>query len=88
MSPNQNLTYSSNNLFALDNIALEFEADALKKIAELTIKNKTGARGLRSIIESTLQDLMFEMPSKDNVEKIIITKETVDGGKAKIIEKK
>ena len=75
-------------LFALDNIALEFEADALKKIAELTIKNKTGARGLRSIIESTLQDLMFEMPSKDNVEKIIITKETVDGGKAKIIEKK
>lgn len=75
-------------LFSLDEIKLEFEPKALEKIAELTIKNKTGARGLRSIIESTLQDLMFDMPSEDNVEKIIITKETVDGGKAKIIEKK
>ena len=71
----------------LDNIALEFEADALKKFAELTIKNKTGARGLRSIIESTLQDLMFEMPSKDNVAEIIITADTVEGKEAKIINK-
>ena len=74
-------------LFGLDNIELEFEQEALVKIAELTIKNKTGARGLRSIIESTLQDLMFEMPSQDAVAKIIITAETVDGGAAKIIKK-
>ena len=74
-------------LFALDNIELEFEPEALQKIAELTIKNKTGARGLRSIIESTLQDLMFEMPSKDDVLKIIITSDTVDGGAAQIINK-
>ena len=74
-------------LFSLDDIKLEFEKAALEKIAELTIKNKTGARGLRSIIESTLQDLMFEMPSKENVAEIIITAETVEGGKAKIINK-
>lgn len=74
-------------LFALDNIELDFEKPALEKIAELTIKNKTGARGLRSIIESTLQDLMFEMPSKGDVAKIVITADTVDGGKAKIINK-
>ncbi|MBR5472378.1 MAG: ATP-dependent Clp protease ATP-binding subunit ClpX [Clostridia bacterium] len=74
-------------LFGLDNIELEFEQEALVKIAELTIKNKTGARGLRSIIESTLQDLMIEMPSQDAVAKIIITAETVDGGAAKIIKK-
>ena len=71
-------------LFALDNIALEFEREALEEIAELTIKNKTGARGLRSIIEGTLQDLMFEMPSKDGVDKIVITAETVNGGNAVI----
>ena len=71
-------------LFALDNIALEFEREALEEIAELTIKNKTGARGLRSIIESTLQDLMFEMPSKEGVSKIVITAETVVGGNAVI----
>lgn len=74
-------------LFGLDNIELEFEQEALQKIAELTIKNKTGARGLRSVIENTLQDLMFELPSQDDVVKIIITVETVDGGAAKIIKK-
>ncbi len=74
-------------LFALDNIELEFEPDALEKIAELTIKNKTGARGLRSLVESTLQDLMFEMPSKSNVSKVIVTVDTVNGGDAVIIEK-
>ena len=68
-------------LFALDNIKLNFEPAALEKIAELTIKNKTGARGLRSVIENTLQDLMFEMPSKTDVSEIIITADTVDGGK-------
>ena len=71
-------------LFALDNITLEFEPQALQKIAERTIQNKTGARGLRSIIESVLQDLMFEMPSKDGVESVLVTPETVDG-KAPII---
>ena len=74
-------------LFALDNIKLEFENEALEKIAELTIKNKTGARGLRSIIESTLQDLMFEMPSKSDVAEILITADTVDNGIAKITTK-
>ncbi len=74
-------------LFALDGITLEFEPDALAEIAELTIKNKTGARGLRSIIENTLQDLMFETPSKTDVQKVIITVDTVNGGKAEIIKK-
>ena len=64
-------------LFGLDNIKLEFEADALQTIAELTIKNKTGARGLRSIIENTLQDLMFELPSKEDVSHVVITADIV-----------
>ncbi len=74
-------------LFALDGIELQFEPDALSEIAELTIKNKTGARGLRSIIETTLKDLMFEMPAKQDVKKIIITVDAVNGGKATVIKK-
>ncbi len=74
-------------LFALDGIKLEFKPDALNEIAELTIKNKTGARGLRSIIESTLQDLMFETPSKTDIDTVIITVDTVNGGEAEIIKK-
>ncbi len=71
-------------LFAMDGIELEFQKEALEKIAELTIKRKTGARGLRSIIESSLQELMFSLPSDKTVKKVIITPETVDGGEAVI----
>lgn len=79
--PKNSIVKQYQALFALDNIKLDFEPAALEKIAELTIKNKTGARGLRSVIENTLQDLMFEMPSKTDVSEIIITADTVDGGK-------
>ncbi len=82
--PKNSIVKQYQALFALDNIKLDFEKQALEKIAELTIKNKTGARGLRSVIESTLQDLMFEMPSNTDVAEIIITADTVDGGKPKL----
>ena len=72
-------------LFNMDNIQLEFSDDAIDKIAELTVERKTGARGLRSIIESTLQRFMFEAPSDKTISKIIITAETVSGGDAQII---
>ncbi len=71
-------------LFKMDGIELVFEKAALEKIADLTIERKTGARGLRSIIEGVLQPLMFECPSDKGIKKIIITPETVDSGKAKI----
>ncbi len=66
-------------LFELDGIELEFTDDALERIAELTIERKTGARGLRSIIEGVLRSPMYETPSDDTVTKVIITKEAVDG---------
>ncbi len=71
-------------LFAMDGVELEFENNALERIAELTIERKTGARGLRSIIEGILQDIMFETPSDSDIKKIIITKDTVDGKKPKM----
>ena len=85
--PKNSIVKQYQALFALDNIKLDFEKEALEKIAELTIKNKTGARGLRSVIEGILQELMFEMPSKEDISEIIITPETVEGGKPKTVNK-
>ncbi|MEE1330913.1 MAG: ATP-dependent Clp protease ATP-binding subunit ClpX [Acutalibacteraceae bacterium] len=74
-------------LFKMDNIDLEFTEDALSKIADLTIERKTGARGLRSIIEGVLQKFMFDAPSDDTVAGITITAKTVENGEAEIKRK-
>ena len=74
-------------LFRLDGIELVFEPEALHKIADLTIERKTGARGLRSIIEGILKDIMFNAPSDKSINKITITADTVNGGEP-VIEKK
>lgn len=71
-------------LFAMDNVTLEFEMEALEAVAELAIKRKTGARGLRAIIEDILKDLMFSTPSDSSISKITISAETVNGGSATI----
>lgn len=65
-------------LFEFDGVELEFVDDAIDAIAEETFKRKTGARGLRSIMEDCMMDTMFEVPSEDNVRKCIITKEAVE----------
>ena len=65
-------------LFGIDGIELEFEKDALEKIADLTIERKTGARGLRSILESILQKTMFEVPSMKGVKKVLVNSQAVD----------
>lgn len=75
-------------LLQLDGVQLEFDDDALKEIASETIKRKTGARGIRSLIEDLLNDIMFEVPSKKGVEKVVITKKCVLGEELpKIIKK-
>ena len=62
----------------MDDVELEFEEEALDTIAKKAIERKTGARGLRSIIEEAMLDIMFDMPNRDDIEKCIITKETID----------
>ena len=64
----------------MDDVELEFKRDALEAIVDKAIERKTGARGLRSIIEEIMRDIMFEIPSKPNISKCIITKETVING--------
>ena len=61
-------------------MVLEFEDEALELISEKAIERKTGARGLRGIIEESMLDIMFEIPSRDDIEKCIITKETIENG--------
>ncbi len=75
--PKNALLKQYSSLFKMDEIKLEIKKDALKEIAKLAIEQKTGARGLRSIIEKLLIDLMFEAPDKKNLETIIINRETV-----------
>lgn len=86
--PKNSIVKQYQALFKLDGIELQFEDEALERIAELTIERKTGARGLRSIIETVLQRPMYETPSDPDVKKVVITKAVVDGGEAKIVKKK
>ena len=66
-------------LFEYDGVKLEFKSDALSAIADITLERKTGARGLRSVFESVLQDLMFKAPTDYTIEKIIITEDAKNG---------
>lgn len=85
--PKNSIVKQYQALFKMDNIDLEFTKDALNKIADLTIERKTGARGLRSIIEGILQPFMFEVPSDPTITGITVTAETVENGKAEIKKK-
>ncbi|MGN1328030.1 MAG: ATP-dependent Clp protease ATP-binding subunit ClpX, partial [Clostridia bacterium] len=80
--PKNALTKQYKKLLELDGVELEFEKDALNTIVEKAIERNTGARGLRSIIEDIMRDIMFEIPSNPKIEKCIITKETVEKGEA------
>ncbi|MGF7399095.1 ATP-dependent Clp protease ATP-binding subunit ClpX [Thermoanaerobacterium thermosaccharolyticum] len=75
--PKNALTKQYEKLFELDGVKLEFDKKALSLIAQKAIDRKTGARGLRSILEELMLDVMYEIPSSDNIEKCIITEDTV-----------
>ena len=80
--PKNALVKQYKKLFQMDDVELEFEDKALELIVDKAIERKTGARGLRSIIEEIMRDIMFEIPSNPKIEKCIITKETVANGEA------
>jgi ATP-dependent Clp protease ATP-binding subunit ClpX len=77
--PKNALVKQYQKMLELDDVELEFEEEALKEIAKRAIERKTGARGLRSIIEGIMLDVMFELPSREDVQKCIITADTVRG---------
>lgn len=77
--PKSSIVKQYKKLFELDEVKLTFEQEAIETIAEKALERKTGARGLRSIMEKTMMDLMFNIPSDDTIESCVITKETVEG---------
>ena len=78
--PKNALVKQYKKLLKMDNVDLEFEPEALELIVDKAIERKTGARGLRSIIEEIMRDIMFDIPSNPKIEKCIVTKETVLNG--------
>jgi len=76
--PKNALLKQYKRLFLIDNVELEVEEDAITAIAEKALERKTGARGLRSILEKVMTDIMFEIPSRNDIKKCIITRGTID----------
>ncbi|UXY40620.1 ATP-dependent Clp protease ATP-binding subunit ClpX [Granulicatella adiacens] len=77
--PRNALVKQYQKLFAMDDVELEFETKALDAIASKAIERRTGARGLRSIIESVMMDLMFDIPSRNDITKVVVTESIVTG---------
>ncbi len=75
--PKNSLVKQYKKYFEMEKVKLEFEEDAIKEIASLAFKRKIGARGLRSIIENVMLDLMYEIPSKESISEVIITKDSI-----------
>ena len=80
VEPKNSLVKQYKELFKMDDVELEFEEEALRAIARKAIERKTGARGLRSILEENLLDIMYEIPSREDIKKCLITKETIESG--------
>lgn len=85
--PKNSLVKQYKKMLELDNVNLTFEDDALKAIADKAIKQKTGARGLRTILEDLLLDVMYEIPSKTDIKEVVVTKESIND-KSKLKYKK
>ena len=83
--PKNALTKQFTALFDMENVELEFRADALHAIARKAMDRKTGARGLRSIVEAVLLDTMYELPSMENVSKIVVDENTIKGESQPIV---
>ena len=83
--PRNALVKQYRKMFALDGVELDFERSALEAIADKAVERETGARGLRAILEESLQPVMFEVPSRDDVVKVVITEGVVTEGRAPLM---
>lgn len=83
--PKNALVKQYQRLFEMENVTLKFTDDALSAIAHEALDRKTGARGLRSIIENSMLDIMYDIPSQDQVKEVVINEEVIAGGKSPIV---
>ena len=86
--PKNALVKQYQRMFVLDGVQLEFEKEALEEIADLASERQTGARGLRAILEEVLGPIMFDIPSNQNIERVVITKDAVVGTSAPVVVQK
>lgn len=77
--PKNALVKQYQKLFSLDHVELTFEEDALREVARIAVERKTGARGLRGVLESVMTDIMFTIPSDDTIESVVITRDVIAG---------
>jgi glutamine phosphoribosylpyrophosphate amidotransferase len=84
-TPRNALIKQYRRMFQIEGVELEFTDEALREIAHLAVERETGARGLRSICEEVLQDVMFDLPSDLTIQKVIVTKESVEGTEKPIV---
>ena len=84
-APKNALVKQYQKLFDMEEVELTFADDALSAIAKKAVARKTGARGLRSILEAILLDSMFDLPGYDTVEEVVINSEVVDGGASPLL---
>ena len=80
--PKSSIVKQYKKMFEFDNVELDFEQDALVEVAKEAMERATGARGLRSILETAMMDVMYEIPSNEDIKKVTITKETITEGAA------
>jgi ATP-dependent Clp protease ATP-binding subunit ClpX len=85
LEPKNALTKQYKKLFGLENVGLTFDPDALREVAKRAIKRGTGARGLRAILEEIMTDIMFELPTRDDVREVVLTKESVTEGRPPLL---
>jgi len=83
--PKNALVKQFSKLLAMENVELEIRPGALKAIAKKALARKTGARGLRSILEQALIDTMFDLPNASNVEKVVLDESTINDNKAPLL---
>lgn len=88
VQPKNALTKQYKKLFQMEGVELVFEEEALELIVEKALKRKTGARGLRSIMEASMLDIMFTLPSMENIERCVITRETIADDAPPVYEKR
>ena len=79
VEPKNSIVKQYKKMLELDGVKLSFDQEAIESIAAQTVKRKTGARGLRAIMEHIMMDTMYEIPSDESITKCVITKEVVDG---------
>ena len=80
IEPKNAITKQYQKLFELESVGLTFDPDALRAVAHKALKRSTGARGLRAILETVMTDLMFELPSRDDVREVVVTAECINEG--------